>query len=136
MNKKLLMGFIAAFVVSEILMYIVNVVILGPTYAMIHVWRTDMQSKVWIYHLINLIGSFFFAFIFSEGREGKGVMEGVRYGLYIGIWLSVGMAYGSYAMIDIPYSLALQWFIYGVIQYVITGAVVAYVFDMGSKPAS
>jgi hypothetical protein len=47
--------------------------------------------------------------------------------------MSIGMAYGTYAMIDIPYSLALQWFIYGVISYIIYGIVLALVFGSKAK---
>lgn len=63
-------------------------------------------------------------------------MEGVRYGLYIGIWMSIGMAYGTYAMIDIPYSLALQWFIYGIIQYVVYGVLLSFVFGKKGTPSA
>jgi hypothetical protein len=133
MNKKVWLGFIAAFITFEVLNYIVNYLILGSTLDSLTVWRSDMSSKMWIFHLVMLIGSFFFAFIFSKGYENKGIMEGVRYGLYIGIWLSVGMAYSTYAMIAIPYSLALQWFIYGVIEYIIAGIVLALVFRPKAK---
>lgn len=68
-----------------------------------------------------------------KGFENKGIMEGVRYGFYIRVWMSVGMAYGTYAMVAIPYSLALQWFIYGVIEYIIAGVALALVFK-GGKP--
>ena len=95
-----------------------------------------MMSLQWIYVVITLIGSFFFAFIFSKGYEGKGIAEGVRYGLYIGIWMSVGMAYGTYAMIAIPYSLALQWFLYGVVEYILAGIVLALVFKSKPKVAA
>jgi hypothetical protein len=95
-----------------------------------------MQSKAWIYYVIMIIGSFFFSFIFSRGYEGKGIMEGVRYGLYIGIWMSIGTAYGTYAMIAIPYSLALQWFVYGVAEYVIYGVLLALVFRKKEAPAA
>jgi hypothetical protein len=133
MNKKVWLGFIAVFVTFEILELIVYGLILGSTFNSLTVWRSDMSSKMWIIHLVMLIGSFFFAFVFSKGYENKGIMEGVRYGLYIGIWMSVGMAYGTYAMIAIPYSLALQWFIYGVIEYVIGGIVLALVFRLKAK---
>jgi hypothetical protein len=133
MNKKVWLGFIATFITIEILEAIVNFVILNPAYqSTTQVWRPDMMSKMWIFHLVMLIGSFFFAFIFSKGFENKGIIEGVRYGIYVGIWLSVGKAYGTYAMIAIPYSLALQWFIYGLLEYVIAGVVVASIF--GRKP--
>jgi hypothetical protein len=136
MNKKVLPGFIAAFITLEVLDFIVHGVILGSTYASMTVWRPDMMSKMWITHIITLIGSFFFAFIFSKGYENKGIGEGLRYGLYIGIWMSVGMAYGTYAMIAIPYSLALEWFLFGIVEYVIAGAVLAMVFGMKPKTES
>ena len=133
MNKKVWLGFVAAFVTLEVLDFIIHGVILGSTYASMTVWRTDMMSKMWITHLVTLIGAFFFAFVFSKGFENKGIGEGLRYGLYIGIWMSVGMAYGTYAMIAIPYSLALEWFLFGVVEYVIAGAVLAMVFGSKAK---
>jgi hypothetical protein len=133
MKKKMWLGFIVVFIVFEILDYLLYTVILGSTMAEVKVFRADMQRLWWVYPVITLIGSFFFSFIFSKGYEGKGIAEGIRYGTYIGIWMSVGMAYGTYAMIDIPYKLALQWFIYGIIEYIIGGIVLALVFK--SKPA-
>jgi len=129
MNKKFWTGFVAVFVSMEILMFLIHGVMLESAYqATKDVWRPDMMSLMWIYHVLAVIGSFFFTLIFSKGYEGKGIMEGVRYGLYVGIWMSSGMAYGSYSMINIPYSLALQWFFYGLAEYVIYGVVLAKVF--------
>jgi hypothetical protein len=127
--KKVLIGFVVVFVAMIVMSYIVDYLLLGSTYESLkNIWRPDMNSMTWIYYIIMLVGSFFFSFIFSKGYEGKGIMEGVRYGLYIGIWMSIGMAYGTYAMIAIPHSLALQWFIYGVVQYMIYGVLLALVF--------
>jgi hypothetical protein len=135
--KKVLIGFVVVFVAMIVCSYIVDGLILGSTYESLNnLWRPDMQSKMWIYYVIMVVGAFFFSFIFSKGYEGKGIMEGVRYGLYIGIWMSIGMAYGTYAMIAIPYSLALQWFIYGIIQYVIYGVLLALVFGKKETPAA
>jgi hypothetical protein len=137
MNKKLLFGVIAVFVTIEVLDFLVHGVLLKSTYESLStLWRPDMTSKMWIIHLVTLIGSFFFVYIFSKGYENKGVGEGLRYGLYIGIWMSVGMAYGTYSMIAIPYSLALQWFLYGVVEYIIAGAVLAMVYGMKPKEAA
>ena len=134
MNKKVWLGFFATFITLEILERIVNVVILGSAFESVKsMMRPDMMTKLWILDLVTLIGSFFFAFIFSKGFENKGIVEGVRYGIYIGIWLSVGKAYGTYAMVAIPYSLALQWFIYGVLEYVIAGVVLSFIFGKKQK---
>ncbi len=127
--KKVWIGFIVVFVLMVICSFIVNMWLLGSTYQSLqNLWRPDMEAKMWIFYLVMIFQAFFFTFIFSKGYEGKGIAQGIRYGLYIGIWMSVGMAYGTYAMIAIPYSLALQWFIYGIIEYVIYGIALALVF--------
>jgi hypothetical protein len=129
MSKKLWLGFIAVFVTAEILNYVIMDLILGPSFGSLKsLWREDMMSKLWIFHVITLVGAFFFTYIFSKGYEGKGIMEGVRYGLYIGIWMSIGEAYGTYAMIAIPYYLTLEWFLLGVLGYIIMGIIVALVY--------
>lgn len=136
MSKKLWLGFVAVFVTAEILNYVIMDLILGPSFGSLKsLWREDMMSKVWIYHVITLVGAFFFTYIFSKGYEGKGIMEGVRYGLYIGIWMSIGAAYGTYAMIAIPYYLTLEWFLLGVLDYIIMGIVVALVYGTKKKVA-
>ena len=133
MSRKFWLGALSVFVVLEILMFLVDGVILAGAYMSVKIWRPDMMSLMWVYHVLTVITAFFFTLVFSKGYENKGVMEGVRYGFYIGIWLSSGMAYGTYAMIEIPYSLALQWFIYGIIEYVIAGVVLALVYK-GTTP--
>ncbi len=136
MNKKVWLGFAGAFVTIEILEMLVNFFILGPVYqANAQIWRADMNSKMWIFHVVMLFEAFFFSFIFSKGYENKGLAEGVRYGTYIGIWLGVGKAYATYAMIAIPYSLALQWFIYGIIEYVLAGMVLTLIFKPKAEAA-
>jgi hypothetical protein len=135
MNKKLLYGSIAVFVTIDVLNFLIHGVILTSAYqSLSSLWRPDMMSKVWITHLNAAISAFFFAFVFSKGYEGKGVAEGARYGFYIGFWLSALMAYGTYMMIAVPYSLAVQWFIYGVVEYIVAGIVLALVFAAQTKP--
>jgi hypothetical protein len=129
MSKKFWLGFIAVFVTAEIVNFLVNGLLLMRDYqATQSIWRPDMMSLMWVFQVLMVVGAFFFTFIFAKGYEGKGVMEGVRYGFYIGVWLSIGMAYGTYAMIAIPYSLAIKWFLSGIVQYVLMGIVVAMVY--------
>ena len=46
------------------------------------------------------------------------------------------MAYDSYAAYRMPYELAMQWFLYGLIQYIILGVVVAALHGKKSLPAA
>jgi len=134
MNKKVWIGFIVVFIVLEILDFLVHGVILAGAYKSIQgVFRPDMNSKMWMYYVINIVTAFFFTFIFSKGYEKKGIMEGVRYGFYIGVWMSVGMALGTDAMIKLGRSMTIQWLIYGVIEYIIAGIALAIVFKEKQK---
>jgi hypothetical protein len=135
MNKKVWIGFIVVFILMEILSFVIHGLILGPTYQSLQsLWRPDMERLMWIYHVISLVGAFFFTFIFSKGWEGKGILEGVRYGLYIGIWMGMGFAYGTYSMINIPYSLAITWFLCSILEYIVYGIALSLVF--GKKTAA
>jgi len=129
MNKQGWISFIAVFVLFVVLSFLVDGILLAQTYESLKaLWRPDMMSLMWVYYVIMFVGAFFFVLVFSRGYEGKGVMEGFRYGLYIGIWMGIGMAYGTYAMIAIPYSLALTWFFTNIVQYVLAGMVTAAIF--------
>ncbi len=136
MQKKIWLGFIVAFITLSILEFLIHGVLLSSAYQSETVkalFRPDMMSKMWIYYVVYLFIAFFFTLVFSKGYEGKGIGEGVRYGLYVGFMMATPMAYASYASYPIPYSLALQWFIYGMIEYIILGVVVAAVY--GKKQA-
>ena len=135
--KKVLIGFVVTFILLEVLDMLIHGVILMNTYqSMQNIWRPDMMQLMWVLHVVKIVVAFLVTFIFSKGYEGKGMAEGLRYGLYIGVLLSIGMAYGTYAMIAIPYALALQWFIYGVIEYILVGVALALVFGKKEIPAA
>jgi hypothetical protein len=129
MNKKILIATAVVFVFFAIYSVVLNGFILGSAYQeLASLWRPDMQRLVWVYQVLNLVGAFFFVFVFSKGYEGKGMMEGIRYGLYIGIWMGMGYAYGTYAMIAIPYWMAATWFWTTILQYIIAGMITAAMF--------
>ncbi|HKJ82337.1 MAG TPA: hypothetical protein VJ954_09960, partial [Ignavibacteriaceae bacterium] len=112
MNKKVWTGFIVVFIVYFLLDWLVNGVLLQSSYMAEEVaklMRPEADIQMWIIIVCDLFYAFFFTFIFSKGFENKGIMEGVRYGFYIGMLVSLPMAYGTYAVMPVPYTLALQW---------------------------
>lgn len=134
MDKKVLVGFVLTFVVLELVGFLEHNVYLMSTYDSLKtVFRADMMDKLWISLIINLSNAFFFSLIFSKGFENKGLMEGVRYGFYMGMLLSVGFGYGSYMSFAIPYSLALTWFLCGVATYIVAGVVLVKYYEMQNK---
>lgn len=133
MNKKnFILTSIVVFVVFQAVNFIIHSLILRNAYmATQQIWRPDMMQKMWIIYVTSLIFSFLFVYVFSRGYEGRGIAEGVRYGLIVGLLLNVVGAFNQWAVYPIPFGMALQWFIYGVIQIIICGIVAAALF----KPA-
>jgi hypothetical protein len=129
MDKKLWTGAVVVFVVFVVLDMLVNAVLLAADYqATSHLWRPEAEMKMWLFILIDAFIAFFFTLIFSKGYEGKGVMEGLRYGFYVGMLMAVPMAYGMYGAMPIPYGMALKWFIFGLIEFMVCGVIVAAVY--------
>ena len=132
--KKFVIASIVVFIVFEILNFIIHGPLLGSIYEEAKsVWRPDMMDKMWIIHITNFIFSFLFVYIFTKGYENKGIVEGLRFGLIIGLLMNVVGMFNQYAVYPLPFSLAIQWFIYGIIQYVICGAVAASIYREKEK---
>ena len=127
--KRYIAASLAVFVAAVVLDYVIQAVILKSAYeATQSVWRPDVASKAWITVLVDLIIAFPFTYIFVKGYEGKGMMEGVRFGAIVGVLVGLPMSYGIYAVLPIPHSLALQWFLYGLIEAVLMGITAAAVY--------
>lgn len=133
-TKKFVLAVVVVFVLLEATSYLVHSVILSSTYmqeSISKIFRPGMEAIMWRMWIADLIWSFFFVFIFTKGYQNKGWMEGVRYGVYIGLFMNLTAAVAQNVVYPIPYYLALQWFIYGFIQSVILGVVVSLIY----KPA-
>lgn len=132
-TKKFVLAFILVFILVEITNYIIHMAILGPVYASDEVKvlfrpQEEMMGKMWIMYILDVIWSFFFVFFFVKGYENKGIFEGLRFGLYIALFFYLVSVYGQYTVYPIPYYLALQWFLYGLVQALILGAAAALVY--------
>lgn len=132
-KKKLVISVISVFVVFEILNYLIHGVLLSSTYSsepLSGVFRpqAEMESLMWVMWITDLVWSYFFVFFFIKGYENKGLMEGVRYGVYMGFFVSFVYAYQSYAIYPITYGITIQWFVYGFLVSVILGVLVSFVY--------
>ena len=130
MNIKRFIGAsIAVFFAFQIVDSIIHIFILSPVYDTLKdLWRPDMMDKMWIMYSTSLVFSFLFVYIFTKGYEGKGIAEGIRYGLLIGLLMNVVGIFNQYVVYPIPFSLAIQWFIFGMIEFVIIGIVTSLIY--------
>ena len=131
MSKRFWIAFVACYFASQALGFLINGVLLADSYkALAHVWRpeAEMNAKMWIFFVTAFISVFLFCYIFTKGYENKGLMEGVRYGALMGVLMSVPIAYDSYVIYPLPYSMALKWFLTGMVYWIALGALLALIY--------
>lgn len=134
-NKTFWIGWIVVFVVMQAYGYLVHEVGLSETYqSLASVFRPqeEMASMMWMMMVGGVFSLLLFCYIFTWGHEGKGVMEGVRYGALIGVFASIISAVDSYVIYPLTGELAVIWFVTGVVAFIISGAVFAAIY----KPSS
>jgi len=135
MNKKLWLGFVVVFVVVSVLDFIINMYLMAGVYQETKaLWRPEAEMKLWLIYVCEAFFAFFFTLIFAKGYEGKGWMEGIRYGLYTSLLINVPSAYMTYATQPVPYALALEWFLYGTVKFLVVGVLLALIY--GTKGAA
>jgi len=130
MNRKryFIAGF-AVFISFQILDYIVHTIILAGAYsALTDVWRQDMASLTWMMPVLSLIFSFFITYIFIKGYEDRGILEGIRFGIIIFIVTQGLGVFYEYAVYPLPFSIIAQWFLYGLVEFIIAGCLLSLIY--------
>jgi hypothetical protein len=73
-----------------------------------------------------------FTYIFVKGREGKGLAEGVRFGIIIWLFMNLPMNVSMWVMLPIGWQIILRWILFGLLEMLIAGILVAAIY----KPAA
>ena len=119
------------YVLAQVLGYLMHQVWLTPVYdelAAVFRPKAEMDQMMWIFFATSAVWVLVFTYIFVRGREGKGIMEGVRYGALMGLFYNLTIAYDSYVIYPLPSSLALKWFLGGIAISIILGVVASLVY--------
>ncbi len=134
--KKFWLGFVVVFILSIILETVANTVVLMGIYAQTPaLWRPQGEMKMWIFYVVYAIAAFFFTLIWHWAKRWNGIFEGLRYGICVGCLVAIPMGYGTYGAMPIPYSLALGWFLCGLVEYTLYGAALGLIYGK-PKPAA
>ena len=127
--KRLLLAALAVFVTFQVTDFVIHNLILSAEYeASVELWRSDMMDLMWMMYIISIVLSLFFTYVFVKGYDGKGILEGVRYGLIFGVGFHVVSIMSQYVVYPIPETLMIKWFVFGLIQFLIAGIVVSLVY--------
>ena len=137
MKNRLLIGSVVVYLVLILLEYLEHSVLFASTYMSLpNLFRPPEETKTWVVLTVYAFFALGFTFIFSKGYEGKGAMEGVRYGFYVSLLTSVTYSFANYAAMSMPFSLMLQRALIGIIQLIIYGVILSLVFGKKIAPSA
>ena len=122
--KKIILSTIAVFLAWSVMDFILHSVILSASYAATaSLWRPMGEMKMGVMYVAGLIASLAFVVIFARFFSNKGIITGLKYGLWFGLGAGVSMGYGSYSVMPIPYHMAFTWFLGSVIEGAVGGII-------------
>lgn len=130
-NKTFWFGWVAVYIVMQVIGFVIHGVLMTDTYeALAAVFRPkeEMASMMGIMFVSSAVGLFLFCYIFTKGYEGKGIMEGVRYGALMGLFLGIPTSIDAYVIYPITQELAMIWLVSSVVGLAIGGAVFAAIY--------
>ncbi len=112
MNKRIALATVAVFFTWTVLDFVIHGLILAATYReTAQLWRPMGEMKMEVMYGAVLVVAFVFVFIYARLVGAKSLTRGLYFGTLWGIGVGVGMGYGTYAVMPIPYALALTWFL-------------------------
>lgn len=128
--RKLFLASFLVFISFVVLDGVIHGVFLRHLYERVcGLWRLDVQDKAWIMIVLDYLTAVLFVYIFTFGRENKGVAEGVRYGLLMGLFFSLIGVFGQYVVYPLPFQLAAGWFFFNLVEFVVAGIITVLVYQ-------
>lgn len=126
--KRLALTILAVFVTIWATDFLIHGLWLAPRYVeTASLWRPAGEMITWAIFLGQFMAAAFFSIIFSYGYEGRGWMEGVRYGILMGLFASAN-TWISYAVSPMPLDITLSWVAASVGQGIVAGIVATLIY--------
>lgn len=121
-SVRYLAGGFAIFLIFQICDFIIHRFLIWNQFTSLsNIWRSDVMSHMWIMYAGSFIFSYLMMYIFIKGFEDRGVLEGVRFGILFGTVTAGMAALYQYILYPLPLALAVQWFCYQLVKFIIAG---------------
>jgi hypothetical protein len=128
MLKRILLAAVAIFVAWEVLDFVIHGVVLREAYAATPgVWRPMAEIKMGLMYVVGAIAAFCFAGIYGWLVRPKSLRAAINFGMLFGIGGGVSMGYGSFAVMPIPYAMAVTWFVGTLVQALVAAVLVGLI---------
>lgn len=120
--KRGILAIVVLFVFWSLADYLIHGILLSSVYqATSNLWRPMAEMKMFLIHITVFISAIIFVLIYALFFKNKGIGSGLGYGFLYGLGSGISMGYGTYAVLPIPYKMALIWFMGTLIEATLGG---------------
>lgn len=128
MLKRAAMAVVLVFLAWTAMDMVIHGVLLGPIYeATASLWRPMDEMNMPLMYFVSAASAIFFVTIYALLVGEKSLASGIKLGVLYGLAIAIPMGFGSYSYMPIPMSLAWGWFLGGLAEMVVAGAIVGVV---------
>ena len=118
--KKTSIAIAVVFVLWGVLDFILHSLILSSSYAATpQLWRPMDEINLVLMYVVTLVTAACFVYVYAALIGDTSQKTALVYGLVFGIGAGISMGYGSYAVMPIPYLMALAWFLWTILEAVV-----------------
>lgn len=132
---RLALAAFVAWVVFLVIGFVVNTVLLADVMARnADAMRPEanVMANLPFGFAFGLVGFFVFAYAYAKGYEGgRGMVEGMRFGVIVGLLLVCFGVIWQYVVFPISGELLVYWILDYIVEFAIYGMIVGYLY----KPA-
>ncbi len=95
--------------------------------------RSYLADLTWLSLLLTLGVTALFAFGYAWCARSGRIAEGVGYGLYFALVAGLLVDLNQYLLYPIPWRLAFYWFLGGLLEFSLYGALIARLYPIGDR---
>ena len=136
---RVAMAAVAAWVVYLAVSFVVHTVLLRSLYLEhLSAMRPEAQQNAIlpIGFMFALVGFFAFAYAYAKGYEGgRGVQEGLRFGVLIGILICCFRIIWDHMVWPVSLQLTVAWMVEYIVEFAIYGSLVGAIYKPVARPA-
>ena len=123
---RAVVAIVSVFCAWVLMNFIMHGLILGPTYqSTVQLWRPMNEIRNGLIYGSTLIGAACFVLIYVLLIPAKSLASGIQYGLLFGFGTGFSMGFGSYAIMPIPITMAVVWFVGCLCESTVAGLLTA-----------
>ena len=135
--KRFFIAAITIFVFALIWNGIIHLVLLRETDSILNsIGRQESQRNMFLSILVTAILVTLFVWSYTRFARRGDLRDGLTHGLFFGLLAGTLVDLNQYVLYPIPASLAITWFVFGLIEFCIYGVLVSIVYPIKDKKAA